>query len=41
MYIVQALNGSLRTKDEIRDHLRRVQEITDTANQEIEEYSKK
>lgn len=41
MYFVQALDGSLRTKEEIRNHLRKVHSITDAAGQEIEDYSKK
>ena len=41
MYFVQALDGSLRTKEEIRNHLRKVHCITDAAGQEIEDYSKK
>jgi hypothetical protein len=41
MYFVQALDGSLRTKDQIRSHLRKVFDVTDTAYQEIKEYSKK
>jgi len=41
MCFVKALDGSLRTKEEIRDHLRKVHNITDAAGQEIEDYSKK
>lgn len=41
MYFVQALDGSLRTKEEICNHLRKVQDITDVAGQQIEDYSKK
>ena len=41
MYFVQTLDGSLKTQEEICNHLRKVHNITDAANQEIENYSKK
>jgi hypothetical protein len=40
MYFIKALDGSLRTKEEIRDHLRNVHTMTDAAGQEIKNYSK-
>jgi hypothetical protein len=40
MYFVQALDGSLRTQDKIRAHLRKASDITKAADQEIQDYSK-
>ncbi len=41
MYLVQALDGSLRTKEEICTHLRKVHSIADAAGEEIDNYSNK
>ncbi len=40
MYFVKTLDGSLRTKEEIRSHVRDVNSITDAAWEEIENYNK-
>ena len=41
MYFVRILGGRIKCEDQLRAHLRKSFSMTDAANQEIKEYSKK
>jgi hypothetical protein len=41
MYFVRLLGGKIKCEDQLRAHLRKSFSMTDAANQEIEDYSKK
>lgn len=40
MGFIQEIDGSIKTEEQVRKHLRKVHSITDAAGKEIEEYSK-